>query len=152
MPKQQAKQQSKIPQTAQQVIDLGTAQGLGELARVLGCTRKQAEECFVLAARVVAHGGVLDPADIPVGTVKQASDRTTGLPPAEPAPFDPEAEAQTRARRIRSLPTSEQARALSELASREGSMRRSVAAGYPEWEGELRIIERVRALVSGVVI
>lgn len=142
--------QPAIPRTAREIIDVGTAGGLGELARELGCTRRQAEECFVLAARVAAHGGTLDPGDIPIGTVKSATDRRAAVPDAEPAPFDPETEAQARARRIRSLPR-EQARALSELATREGSMRRSVAAGYPEWAGELAIIERTRALVANPV-
>jgi hypothetical protein len=118
------------------------------LVRVLGCTRRQAEEVFVLAARVANQGSVLDPNDILVGTVKTSTDRAVSVPPAEPAPYDPEDEAQARARRIRALPASEQARALSEMASREGSMRRSVAAGYLEWQPELRIIERTRELVA----
>jgi hypothetical protein len=144
----QSNDQSKIPRTAEEIINVGTAGGLQELAQVLGCTRRQAEGCFVLAAQVVARGGVMDPNDIPVGTVKTGYERAASVPPAEPAPYDPEAEAQSRAARIRALPASEQARALSELSSREGSMKRSVLAGYPEWEPELRLIERTRALVA----
>lgn len=68
------------------------------------------------------------------------------LPTPEPAPFDPEGEAQTRARRIRSLDPSERTRALTELASEIGTAERNRRNGYPA--PELAFYERVRELVT----
>jgi hypothetical protein len=135
-----------IPQTASGVVRLATTEGIEGLRRTLGCTRRQAEQTFMLAERALATGGVLDAADIPRGTVAGATARSTGIPAPEPSPFDPEGEAQIRARRIRNLDPSERARALTELASQIGVCERNRRNGYPA--PELAFYERVRELVS----
>jgi hypothetical protein len=86
---------------------------------------------------------VLDPTDIPKGTVKAATARATAVPTPEPTPFDPEDELQVRARRIRSLDASERTRALTELASQIGTAERNRRNGYPA--PELAFYERIRS-------
>jgi hypothetical protein len=135
-----------IPQTASGVVRLATAEGIEGLRRTLGCTRRQAEQTFLLAQRALATGGVLDLADIPKGTISAATARASKLPTPEPAPFDPEQEAQTRARRIRGLDPSERTRALTELASQIGTAERNKRNGYPA--PELAFYERIRELVT----
>jgi hypothetical protein len=131
------------------VVDLATREGIPGLQRTLGCSRRQAEQTFLLAQRALVTGDVLDEADIPKGTAQAAQRRQASLPAVEPAPFDPVAEAQSRARQIRALGSSEQARALSELASRIATAERNQRNGYPA--PELPLLQHTHDLVAGVV-
>jgi hypothetical protein len=82
----------------------------------------------------------------PRGTVKAATARATSVPAPDTAPFDPEDETQTRARRIRGLDPSERTRALTELASQIGTAERNRRNGYPA--PEPAYYERIRELVT----
>jgi hypothetical protein len=135
-----------IPQTASGVVNLATKQGIEGLQRALGCSRRQAEQTFLLAQRALATGGVLDPSDLPINTVTAAQAASSKLPAPEPAQFDVEEQAQLRARRIRGLDPSERTRALTELASQIGTAERNKRNGYPA--PELAYYERIRKLVT----
>lgn len=54
-----------IPQTASGVVNLATAEGIEGLQRTLGCTRRQAEQVFMLASRALASGGYSTPPTFP---------------------------------------------------------------------------------------
>jgi hypothetical protein len=138
---------SRRPSTAVGIVGLVNREGVEGLQRALGCTRRQAENITMLSRRALAHGDEIDEGDIPRGTARAAQARQASLPPPEPAPFDPVAEAESRARVIRALPPSECTRALVELESRAASMERSVGHGYREWQPELDLIGRTQALV-----
>lgn len=46
-----------VPQTASGVVRVVTAEGIEGLRRTLGCTRRQAEQCFLLAQRAWPRAG-----------------------------------------------------------------------------------------------
>jgi hypothetical protein len=139
---------SRGPSTAVGIVGLVNREGVAGLQRALGCTRRQAENITVLSRRALARGDEIDEGDIPRGTARAAQARQASLPPPEPAPVDPVAEAEGRARAIRALPPSERTRALVELKTRAATMKRSLAAGYTEWADELALIQRTQALVQ----
>lgn len=139
-----------VPQTASGVVKVADREGLEGLRRTLNCSRRQAEQCLALARRALQTGGILNPDDIPVGTVPKAEARRLPIP--EPAPLDPETEAQARARQIRGLQPSDRTRTLGDLEGKAATMKRSLTAGYPEWRHELAITERIIALVNNPVV
>jgi hypothetical protein len=102
-----------------------------------------------LARRALQRGEILTADDIPINTVAKAEARRLPIP--EPAPLAPEEEAQARARAIRALPPSDRTRTLGDLEGKAATMKRSLAAGYPEWRHELAITERVIALVNNPI-
>lgn len=140
---------SGIPQTASGVVRVADREGLEGLRRTLNCSRRQAEQVLTLARRALQTGGILTADDIPVNTVPKAQARQ--MPTPEPAQIPPEDEAQARARAIRALPPSDRTRTLGDLEGKAATMKRSLAAGYPEWRHELAITERVIALVNSPI-
>jgi hypothetical protein len=138
-----------IPQTASGVVRVADREGLDGLRRTLNCSRRQAEQVLSLARRALQRGEILTADDIPINTVAKAEARRLPIP--EPAPLAPEEEAQARARAIRALPPSDRTRTLGDLEGKAATMKRSLAAGYPEWRHELAITERVIALVNNPI-
>jgi len=123
---------------AVEIAAIADADGTVGVQRALGISARQAEQVTVAARRALRQGRDLDPNEIPVGSVSVSQARTVGIPTAEPARYDQQAEAQARSRRIAKLPPSERMRAEMEEAARQATYKRNVENGYGEWAPLIR--------------
>jgi hypothetical protein len=118
---------------AEEIITIADQEGTAGVQQALGLSARQAEQVTVAARRAHRQGRDLDPNEIPVGSVSVSQARTAGVPTVEPAPYDQQAEAQARSRRIAKLPPSERMRAEVEEMTRQAIFKKNVENGYPEW-------------------
>jgi hypothetical protein len=123
---------------AVEIAAIADQDGTAGVQRALGCSARQAEEVTVAARRALRQGRDLDPSEIPAGSVGTSQARTAGVPTAEPAPYDQQAEQDARARMIAKLPPSERLRAEMEEAARQATYWRNVENGYSEWAPLIR--------------
>lgn len=117
------------PSYAQEIVALVESDGVGALARSLGCSRRQAEQAERAARRALALGMDVAPGQIPSNTVAAAMAvcvPAVNLPtvPARPPPG-----------------TVEQRMAAEARASRIAILRENVRHGYTEWADELARLE-----------
>jgi hypothetical protein len=136
------------------ICDRSDSNGIGELARLLSLSRRQAEAFAVQARRAVAGGH--DPIMVP-GTVvgpRAALVSATASVDFEPDDQDQggddlEHQAHAQARRIKHESAGVAGASIANLRSRLATLERNVRAGYgAEWDYDLRLTRRTLELVE----
>jgi hypothetical protein len=129
-----------------------SSDGISELTKLFGITRRQAE-AFEIQARRVRNAGH-NPVMVPGSEVGTARARQRPTEPAEPTTTDPaddlELAAADHARRIRSESHGVAGASIAQLHSRLAVLERNCRMGYAkDWDYDRRLTKRTLEILEG---